>query len=52
MMMCLGVFLFGSNFFGILWASWTWQQQEIENLFEKIMKENIPNVVKEMQREF
>ena len=23
MMMCLGVFLFGSNFFGILWASWT-----------------------------
>ena len=23
MMMCLGVFLFGSNFFGTLWASWT-----------------------------
>ena len=23
MMMCFGVFLFGSNFFGILWASWT-----------------------------
>ena len=23
MMMCLGVFLFGSNFSGILWASWT-----------------------------
>ena len=22
-MMCLGVFLFGSNFFGTLWASWT-----------------------------
>ena len=22
-MMCLGVFLFGSNFFGNLWASWT-----------------------------
>ena len=22
MMMCLGVFLSGSNFFGILWASW------------------------------
>ena len=22
MIMCLGVFLFGSNFFGILWASW------------------------------
>ena len=24
MMMCLGVFLFGSNFSGILWASWTY----------------------------
>ena len=23
MMVCLGVFLFGSNFFGTLWASWT-----------------------------
>ena len=23
MMMCISVFLFGSNFFGILWASWT-----------------------------
>ena len=23
MMICLGVFLFQSNFFGILWASWT-----------------------------
>ena len=23
MMMCLGVFLFGSKFFGTLWASWT-----------------------------
>ena len=23
MMMCLGVFLFGSNFLGTLWASWT-----------------------------
>ena len=23
MMMCLGVFLFESNFFGTLWASWT-----------------------------
>ena len=23
MMMCLGVFLFRSNFFGTLWASWT-----------------------------
>ena len=23
MVMCLGVFLFGSNFFGTLWASWT-----------------------------
>ena len=23
MMICLGVFLFGSNFFGTLWASWT-----------------------------
>ena len=23
MMMCLGVFFFGSNFFGTLWASWT-----------------------------
>ena len=25
MMMCLGVFFFGSNFFGTLWASWTSQ---------------------------
>ena len=27
------------------------EQQEIENLFEKIMKENFPNLVKEIQRE-
>ena len=25
-MMCLGVFLFGSHFFGTLWASWTSQK--------------------------
>ena len=26
------------------------KQQEIENLFEKIMKENFPNLVKEIDR--
>ena len=33
MMMCLGVFLFGSNLFGILWASWTsWKSISLTRL--------------------
>ena len=33
MMMCLGVFLFGSNFFGTLWASWTsWKSNSFARL--------------------
>ena len=32
-MMCLGVFLFGSNFFGTLWASWTsWESISFNRL--------------------
>ncbi|KAF6114594.1 hypothetical protein HJG60_010559 [Phyllostomus discolor] len=44
MMICLGVFLFGSNFFGTLWAFWTsWKSISFtklgkENQFRKLLK--------------
>ena len=34
MMMCLGVFLLGSNFFGTLWASWTSWNSTIHHIGE------------------
>ena len=47
-MMCLGVCFLGSNIRIIGVPEGEEQEQEIENLFEQMMKENFPNLAKEI----